>query len=112
MKTAFISLLVVTALISTGVALVEPQSSATGHLSHKQAALSTPQEHRRIILNSRGTSGRKRKGTGISRRATWKTFGTIGYIRPVLTCTETSQCRRHTVTGLTKRADWRWLTNS
>jgi hypothetical protein len=50
MKTAFISLLVVTAMVSSGVALVEPQSSATGHLSHNQAnrlinAARTPQDH-------------------------------------------------------------------
>jgi len=50
MKTAFISLLVVTAMVSSGVALVEPQSSAASHLSHKQAnrlinTATTPQDH-------------------------------------------------------------------
>ena len=50
MKTVLISLLVVTAMISTGVALVEPQSSAAGHLSRKQAnrlinTAKTPHDH-------------------------------------------------------------------
>lgn len=50
MKTALISLLVVTVMISTGVALVERQSSATSHLSHKQAnrlgnTARTPEDH-------------------------------------------------------------------
>ena len=65
MKTAFISLLVVTALISTGVALVEPQSSATGHLSHKQAnrlinTARTPQDHLELARYFRQEAQRNR----------------------------------------------------
>jgi hypothetical protein len=49
MKTALISLLVATAMISTGAALVEPESSSS-QLSHKQAnellqTASTPEAH-------------------------------------------------------------------
>jgi hypothetical protein len=65
MKTAFISLLVVTAMISTGVAPVEPQSSATGHLSHKQAnrlinTARTPQDHLELARYFRQEAQRNR----------------------------------------------------
>ena len=53
MKTALISLLVVVAMIATGLAQVEPQNAtpiAVSHLSHKQVkhmitTASTPQDH-------------------------------------------------------------------
>lgn len=65
MKTALISLLVITVMISTGVALVEPQRDAANHLSHKQAnrlvnTASTIEDHLRLA----SYSGRRRKEQG------------------------------------------------
>jgi len=64
-KTAFISRLVVTAIVSSGVALVEPQSSAASHLSHKQAnrlinTARTSQDHLELARYFRHEAQRNR----------------------------------------------------
>jgi hypothetical protein len=67
MKAALISLLVVMAMIATGVALVEPQSSTSAsHLSHKQAdhlinTASTPEDHRELAKYFRQKAQRNRE---------------------------------------------------
>jgi hypothetical protein len=64
MKTALISLVRVTAMISTGAALVEPQNSGK-HLSHKQAnhlinTARTPEDHLGLATYSRQEAQRNR----------------------------------------------------